>query len=724
MEKHFYKNRNMLNEQFKSHDWIVGSGLFHEELESKCRELEEGLEACGVSHAMIKAKTFEYITKNGQIALDENDIFADKLNGRGIIARQKQRWLEKVYSTQLREEKEYNYNVALKLGAYMSTYDFGHTSPNSKALISLGFKGLLDRIESAKASHEALTDEQAVFYESCDTVLNAMIGLVRRHAEAIKDIDPERYACLLNISEGAPKSIYEALQLLWIYFYMHEYIADTRVRTLGRLDILLYSFYKNDIKSGRYTEDEIREIFRYFLNKIWSAKVPYDLPFMIGGKNERGDEVTNELSYMIIDIYNELNIHSPKIHIRISEKTPDSFVKKVLSCIRGGNSSILLVNDRVGMEALMRVGIEKRDAKDFILIGCYEPCANGKEIGCTGSASVNLAKVLELVFTSGRDYKSGAMLGIKTHTPQSYEEFVGLLKAQIKHLTDEAVGFLCGIEKYYYEINPDPILSSLYDRCVESGVDAYNYGAKYNNSAVNFAGIATLTDSVLAVRELVYEKKIIGFSELGDILKSNWENAPELRTLVRKSTAKYGNGIKEADELAADFAKYCASLVNGRKNARGGIFKAGIYSIDRCFSFGASTMATPDGRMHGEPLSKNLCASPAMDKKGITALINSVTKIDHTDFPNGSVLDVVLHPTAVSGDDGLDAFYGLVKAYFRMGGFAMHGNVFNSETLHAAQSEPEKYSNLQVRLCGWNIYFNDLTRQQQDEFIKQTDGMR
>ena len=187
-----------------------------------------------------------------------------------------------------------------------------------------------------------------------------------------------------------------------------------------------------------------------------------------------------------------------------------------------------------------------------------------------------------------------------------------------------------------------------------------------------------------------------------------------------RSKNKYGNEIKEADELAKDISKFCASLVNGKPNGRGGIFKASLFSINNCFKIGKNTAATPDGRLYGEPLSKNLCAVTAMDRNGITAPINSVTKIDHSDFPNGSVLDVVVHPSTVRGEDGLRAFLGLLETYISQGGFALHGNVFSSEQLKEAQDHPEKYKTLVVRVAGYSALFTTLSRSLQDDIIART----
>ena len=207
-----------------------------------------------------------------------------------------------------------------------------------------------------------------------------------------------------------------------------------------------------------------------------------------------------------------------------------------------------------------------------------------------------------------------------------------------------------------------------------------------------------------------------------DILKKNWEGSGKFRALVKRMPAKYGNNNPVADAIAVEVSDFVADLVNNRPNGRGGVFKAALFSIDHCFSLGARTMATPDGRMAGDPLSKNLCATTAMDRNGITALINSVTKMDHSKFPTGSVLDIVLHPTVVAGEEGLPAFYAILKTYFYKGGFAIHGNVMHAEELRKAQENPEQYKNLQVRVCGCNAYFVNLSKEEQDAFIEQAEN--
>ena len=214
-----------------------------------------------------------------------------------------------------------------------------------------------------------------------------------------------------------------------------------------------------------------------------------------------------------METYNELDIHSPKIHIRVSDKTPEDFVKLVLKCIRGGNSSFVFVNDNTVIKSLMKVGIEENDAMNYVPIGCYEPAVWGKEIGSTGNGGVNLAKAVEFAVTGGIDLNSGKQISIKTGDIKTYDDFISAIKAHIKFMTESGMNYIREIEKYYGEIGPDPLLSAMYDRSVETGVDVFEGGARYNNTSYYFYFIASLIDSICAVKRLVFEEKRVTYSE-------------------------------------------------------------------------------------------------------------------------------------------------------------------------------------------------------------------
>lgn len=714
----FEERRSRIAGQFENVQWLAGSGLDAQALEAELARFEK--ENSHLSRPVLRARSIEFVIRNARIAVDVEDIFQDKMEGVGILRRQRVAWSKQAEAAYLPQEtRDVNYAWS-ELGAYKGNADYSHTSPNTRLMLQIGLTGLLERVERAE-QREGLSQKQKDFYLSCKIALGAMITAALRLADAIEPHNPENGVALRNIAAGKPGNLYEAMQLLVLYFFVHDYIIGTRIRTLGRLDVLLEPFYRRDLEQGTCTREDVAQMLKFFLHKFWSAKVMYDLPFCLSGLDEDGNEVTSELTRLIVEVYDQLNIYSPKIHIRVSEKTPVDFIKRVLACIRGGNSSFVFVQDRIAIQGLMDVGVSPRDARNYLPIGCYEPAVWGVELGCTGNGGVNMAKALEFIFNNGCDLATGAQFGLVPGPIHTYEDFIAELKRQIAHMTQKAMDYVVSIEKHYGQINPDPLLSCQYDHSVETGVDVYEGGAKYNNSSMYIYSLASLADSVCAVKKLVFDQKNYTLAQLGDILKANWKGHEKLRLQMLRLPEKYGNNDPVADAVAVDFAHFCAGLITNKPNGRGGVFKAALFTIDTCFKTGEKTMATPDGRRAGEPLSKNICAVTGMDKKGITALVHSAAKLDFTKFPNGSVLDVVLHPSAVSGEDGLTAFYGVLKTFFDKGGIALHGNVFDAEQLKRAQSNPEEYKTLQVRVCGWNAYFVNLSRAEQDAFIRQAE---
>jgi formate C-acetyltransferase len=254
------------------------------------------------------------------------------------------------------------------------------------------------------------------------------------------------------------------------------------------------------------------------------------------------------------------------------------------------------------------------------------------------------------------------------------------------------------------------------------GTDIYAGGVKYNNSSINAYGIATFVDELLAIKKMVYDDKIISLPELQRVLKSNWEGQDKLRRTALLRCSKYGVGNSEADFFTNEVIAFLSNKINNHENGRGGVFRLGLFSIDWIFELGKRLGASADGRYSGDPVSKNLSSVVGMDTKGVTGTVRSVIKQNHTLAPNGAVLDIALHPTAVSGDEGASVMLDLLKIYFGGGGFAIQMNVVSADTLIAAQANPDKYRNLQVRLCGWNVYFTDLEKDVQDNLINSMRG--
>lgn len=669
--------------------------------------------------AVYTAEVLRFVAQHAPLASDPHNMFQDKIfHGDALIkirGRRIRRMLASFPSDTalVRDWDKYGINGA-------PSYDFGHSCVDMGALLSLGLPGIIDRAVQAKeALGQAITKEQESFYQSCILTYQAVSIMAKRLSE-LDGVDEDNKICLRNISQAPPQTTYEALQLIYLYFTVFEFVLGGRLRTLGGLDRLLYPFYKRDRENGVSVE-EIENIFRYFLYKIWAAKVPFDLPFMLGGIYANGESAVNELSYLIVKTYSELNIYSPKIHIRVNDNTPKSFILAVLESIKKGNNSFVFANDRVVIDSLMKVGISESDAKEYVFIGCYEPSAVN-EVPCTGAGSTNLAKILELTLNNGCDMGDGRRFVEPTPTIKDFDGFLAVYKRNIQTIVRQKMDIIKNYESLYGETNPFPLMSATMSHCIEQGRDAYAGGARYNNSSITCFGVATVVDALCAIKKYVFDEKRISPEDLCSVLKNNWQGFEDLQTAILKSEEKYGVNNAYANALTADLCRFCAELVNNQPNGRGGVFKAGLFSIDNCYDYGKLTAATPDGRLSGEPLSKNLNAVTGMDVKGVTALMNSAAQIDHSAFPNGTVLDFVVHPSAVKGEQGLEILYSLVMTYFSLGGMAIHGNILDKDILKKAQASPKDYSTLQVRLCGWNVFFVDLSKEEQDDFIKQAGG--
>jgi pyruvate-formate lyase len=273
-------------------------------------------------------------------------------------------------------------------------------------------------------------------------------------------------------------------------------------------------------------------------------------------------------------------------------------------------------------------------------------------------------------------------------------------------------------ERLWPRVNPSPLLSGTMDSCIERGLDVSEAGAQYNTSGCCCVGIANEPDSLAVIKQLVYEERRCTLAELRAALAANWKGCEELRLTAQSRAPKWGNNDDRVDGIAVKIAGFLGTRINHEPNARGGVFQTALYAIiDTAKHFGKLTGALPDGRLAGEPLTMNTGATVGRDKNGVTSLINSVTKIDLSQFPNGTVLDIMLHPSVARGAEGIQTICSIIRSHFAQGGMAIQFNIFDADTLRDAQRNPDKYANLQVRVCGWNVRFVDLAPAEQETFI-------
>lgn len=604
------------------------------------------------------------------------------------------------------------------LGGYTGSDDIGHTAPDFKNVFELGLSGILARLE--KHAEGAHTDSERRYYEAGIRVWRAAISYVERAAETA--CNAEQAEALRALAKRPPQTLFEAIQLSFVYYVIQHRFDGSNVRTLGRLDALYEPFRAADVAAGRLDEKGVRELVEQMCNELNAWKIGSNIPFAIGGVKADGTTAVNEMSYIIMETYARLALPDVKLHFLYTDDMPKDLVKIALNAVRTGANSICFMGDKTVTESLIKLGEDAADAREYAVVGCYE-CGGRGEITCSCNAKVNIPKAIELALNKGRDMASGILLGVEfSNELATYSDFYAEFLRQLEKLCHSAMALTDAYERQYKKTHSAPILSATYDACVEKGADIYcDGGAKYCNSSLNAFGMATAVDSLYAIKKLVYEEKELTLSELAEIMKNNWADNEKLRLHVVNRFSKYGMGCAEIDKTAADIVERLSKLVNGRPNVKGGIYRLGTFSINWRWDFGANTAATPDGRRYGEPVSQNSTASIGADKEGATAHIMSVTEQDFSLTPNGSTLDIDLHASAVSGEDGLDAMYATLVTFMERGGFAAHYNVLDANTLRAAMSKPEDYPNLQVRLCGWNVLFSNLSPKEQEEFVRRAE---
>lgn len=725
----FESYKEELAKQYKIERWNTESGMDLKSLREACFRILT--ECAGESRMIQKAKILSLILQKAQIEVNPLEWFVDKINHGGIVVEIRTMWKEEVDAGEMQECLKKN-QAAQKQMVYTGDTDFSHTSPDWEAIMQLGIPGLLSRVRAEKSKKESagiLDQGQRDFYESCEIVYMAVIDLLKRMAAEAKRLSTESEKmnavaeALENLSEHAPQTMYEAMELSCLFYYLQTYVEGENVRSLGGLDHLYEKFYQRDIESGKYSKEQIIELIQYYFYKFYALEANSNTPFYLAGIDKDGNIILNELSHLLLDTYGALNIHDPKLHIRCCEGISDDFLKKALMLIRKGNNSIVFMNDEVVIKGLVGLGQELEEARCYVPVGCYEPAAMGKEVPCSCNGRINASKAVELAFNQGIDLLSGQKYWECAETISTFEQFYEAVKANLANAVDRTMEIINGYERQYGKIVHAPLFSATMKEAVERGKDLYQGGAKYNNSSINVIALADAVDSILAVKKAVFEEKLVSLEEFTAVLKDNWKGAEVLQRRCKNVYPKYGNNSEEADAIMVDLTVYLAELINNRPNGRGGCYRCGFFSIDWYLPFGEKTGASPNGRMAGEPLSKNMCAVVGQDKKGVTDLIHSVTKVDYAKIPNGTVLDLMLHTSAVQGEEGLLAMLGILKTYLKRGGLALQINVLNPEVLKKAQLYPEQYSTLQIRLCGWNVYFVNLSKTEQDEFIRRAEHM-
>jgi pyruvate formate-lyase/glycerol dehydratase family glycyl radical enzyme len=620
-------------------------------------------------------------------------------------------------------------------------------------------RGLLDFIEDAKQTlsrldfyndKEAYTKEQEL--KAMIIAAEAVMSFAQRHAERARELaesetDSRRKGELLHIAKVCahvpskpPRNFWEALQSYW--FVHLGVIIELNVWDSfnpGRLDLNLFPFYKKEIDAGTLTRESAKELLECFWIKFNNQPAPPKVEITeqqsgtyqdfalinTGGLDISGADAVNELSYLILEVCNEMRLVQPSICIQMSTENPDSFLMSAVDVVKEGFGQPSMFNTDVIFKEFLRAGKSVEDARLGGPSGCVTISAFGKE-SCILTGYCNWPKILEITLHNGIDPKTGKQVGIQTGNAtafRSFEELFSAFKKQLQYFIDVKIKGNNIIERLYAEHMPAPFMSLLFDDCILKGKDYHNGGPRYNSTYIQGVGMGTVTDSLSAIKYHIFEKQRFTMTELLDALKTDFESDDVMRMTLLNKTPKYGNDDDYADEIARSVFEAYFNSIDGRPNTKGGEYRVNLLPTTVHIYFGQVTGATPDGRKAGSPLSDGISPSHGADKNGPTAVIKSVAKIDHSKT-GGTLLNQKFMPEVLADQEGRRKFADLVRTYFKLGGHHIQFNVVKAETLRDAQIHPENYQNLIVRVAGYSDYFVNIGKDLQNEILARTEHNR
>jgi formate C-acetyltransferase len=650
------------------------------------------------------------------------------------------RWLKKTKKW-LKEMEDLNNHGLGNAGATP-----GHLIPDYPRALREGLKGLVEYFEGLKK--ETSDERHRDFLDALITSCEGVRELATRYAGEAKSLaaecdDERRKEELLEIARicdkvpwEPPETFQEALQALW-FIHMSVMVQESYPGpglSPGRIDQYLYPYYAKDLEAGRITADEAKELLQCFWIKpnyaydfIWRVgrnqgiTSGYGQLVTIGGHGPDGEDSSNELTWLMLDVIEEMNLLEPKPNVRLHAKTPDELLKRVAAMISKAQGAPFLLNfDEASIRALRWQGLPEQDLWDYAPVGCLENTLQGNDRSGTVDVNVNLSKAVEMTLFDGKDLETGDRMGPRTGDPKgfgSWEKFRSAFETQLKAQLARFLEFYELADSIRGEFEPTPYLSALVRGCAESGRDVTNAGPEHNFVTVEGVAFATAADSLAAIRKLVYEDRTVTMDELVRAIEENFEGHERLRQILLNKAPKYGNDDDYADEVARYLSRLWTEEVFKRSTPNGRRYRGGYLSWNYWIAYAPLTAATPDGRKRGTFLSNGMCPVDGTDVKGPTAVALSISKLGLESAPNGDSHTISFSPGVVRGEEHSEKLAAYLRAYGERGGTALQVNVLDPETLRMAQDRPDEYRNLLVRVTGYNAYFVMLGREIQDEII-------
>jgi formate C-acetyltransferase len=626
----------------------------------------------------------------------------------------------------------------------------GHTA-GGELIYSNGFRDLKARIQSAVEALDFLTDTTALDQQEVLTALDiaadALISFAHRHARELeqlaeKETDTKRRQELLDLSgicrrvpEHRPETFHEALQYYWfVHVGVITELNPWDAYNPGRLDQHLYPFYKADIEQGRLTREKAKELLSCFWIKFNNHPAPPKVGVTakesntyvdfclinLGGVTPDNKDGVNELTYLILDVIEEMRLLQPSSMVQVSRKNPDRFVKRALKIIATGFGQPSVFNTDAIVQEMILQGKSMEDARKSGASGCVEAGAFGREAYIL-TGYFNLPKILEITLHNGWDPRTQKQIGLCTGDPLAFETYDQLFDAYCRQLTYFADMKIRGsnvIEQINGRYMPVPLLSLVTEDCIQRGKDYNQGGARYNTAYIQGVVMGSITDCLSAVKYTVYEQKRFSMEILLAALENNFLEHDLVRHALL-GAPKYGNDDDDADQVLTEVFEAYHTAVTGKPNARGGVYRINLLPTTCHVYFGEITGALPDGRKAAMPFSEGISPVQGADHCGPTAVLKSAAKMDHLKT-GGTLLNQKFLPDFLKSDKGITSLVALIRSYFKMDGHHIQFNVVDKATLQKAQQHPENYRDLIVRVAGYSDYFVDLTPALQQEIILRT----
>ena len=621
-----------------------------------------------------------------------------------------------VGSATLREAAQHRI-PALNMGSV------SHTTVGFAKVLHQGYKGLRAEIDE-RLSRGGLDSHGTDLLESMLMTLDAAALWQQRNIALLKEMkgnapDSERrfyqniIDTLENVPENPPRNFREAVQSLWSLYAFHRLMGNWS--GIGRFDQMLWPYLEADLQKGKITLDEARELIAHFWIKgtEWigefngSGDAQFYQNIILGGIDKDGNEVTNPITYLVLDVVEELHISDYPIAVRIGDHTPEKLFRRIAEVQRFGGGIVSMYNENTVIDGLVQFGYPLEEAREFTNDGCWEAIIPGKT-----AFIYSPCDMMQPLFRA---------LNLDKDVPLEADDFetvYGRFTAELGREIDNLQKALDG--SWNDPNNPNPLVSMFVEGCIEKGRGYYERGPKYTVNGIHYGGVSDTANSLLVLKKLVFEENYIGLNHFVNILRHNWEGNEDLRRLVQNRFTFYGNDHAEADDMMKRVFDDYTSIV-GRVKERNGLKRpCGISTFGREIDWRMARRATPEGSRVGDILATNCSPTPGSDRKGPTAVLNSYCKLDFTRCPNGATVELKVLPDSVKDENGIAALVALAKTFREKGGFYMHIDVVDSATLIDAQMHPEKYPNLPVRVAGWSARFTTLCKEWQDMVIQRT----